>query len=81
MQNLGAGPSEKWRYDVIAFSQPWYDLFNEDVLTKQLCEYQKDGSLLELVCTDSFFYLKGRGQNRRQKVFDRLYVCAGGLTS
>jgi len=32
--NLEAGPSEKWCYDVIAFSQPWSDLFNEDVLAK-----------------------------------------------
>jgi len=27
MQNLGAHSCEKWCYDVILLSQPWYDLF------------------------------------------------------
>jgi len=44
MQNLGAGPSEQWYYDVIVHSQSWYELFNEDVSANQLYEYKKDGS-------------------------------------
>jgi len=34
MQELGAGPSEQWRYDIIVRSQPCYDLFDEDILAK-----------------------------------------------
>jgi len=54
-QNLGAEPSEQWYYDVIVHSQSWYELFNENVSANQLYEYQKDGSLLELICINSFF--------------------------
>ena len=79
MQNLGAGPSEQWYYDVIVHSQSWYELFNEDVSANQLYEYKKDGSWLELICINSFFYLKERVQNRRQKIFDRgsFRLCRG----
>jgi len=71
MHNLGAVPSEQWYYDVIVHSQSWYELFDEDVSANQSYEYKKDGSLLELICINSVFYLKERGQNRRQKIFDR----------
>jgi len=79
MQNLGMGPSEQWYYDVIVHSRSWYELFNENVSANQLHEYRKDGSLLELICINSLFYLKGRGQNRRQKSLDRgiLSLCRG----
>jgi len=45
------GPSERWCYYVVVLSQPCYDLFDEDILEKQLHEYKKRRQiLLELIC-------------------------------
>jgi len=56
MQDLGAGLSEQWCYDVIVLRQPCYNLFDEDVKAKLLNEYKKDSKLLELICTQDRAY-------------------------